>query len=251
MKRITLTSVMFLMATRLWALSVTPSLQNFELKAGDSTEGEVLVANTEEEEISVRPTTKTWFLLPDNQKIKIDDWLQIPSAEFSLKPGESKKLRIKVHAPKKAVGELVGMLSFHTKSPTRTTVEFVLSAAVYLAVSGTEKISGNIDAMMVTPSTDAVNAGVLLRNTGNVHLRPAGILEILNSKDQIVANVELERGQPTYPGNQRPYLGVVKDLRLPPGKYYAQIELFDFDRRVVIDKKRQKFTLSEDMKVKF
>jgi hypothetical protein len=156
-----------------------------------------------------------------------------------------------VKAPKKAQGELVGMLSFRTKSAIRSSVEFMLSGAVYVAVQGTEKVAGDVHAMMVTPSSDSVRAGIVLRNTGNVHLRPVGILQILNDKDQPVANVELEQGQPTYPGNERPYLGVVKDLRMAPGKYSARIKLTDFDRGVVIDERRQKFLLTEDRQVKF
>jgi hypothetical protein len=40
-------------------------------------------------------------------------------------------------------------------------------------------------------------------------------------------------------------------LPLTPGKYVAQIELEDFDRRAPIGKRKQKFTLTEDLKVKY
>lgn len=233
------------------ALSITPSVQSFEIMPGDSVEGVVTITNTEDEALVVVPFTKNWFVLPNNKQFKIDDWLKMRDEKFSLKPGESKKIKFIAKAPKKAQGELVGMLSFRTNSDSRESVAFMMSGAVYVAVKGTERFAGDIHAMMVTPSTDSVKAGILLRNTGNVHLRPEGIMQILNENGQPIANVELERGQPTYPGNERPYFGIVKDLRMLPGKYVAQIKLKDFDRGLVIDERRQKFVLMEDGHVKF
>ncbi|MCG3204694.1 MAG: hypothetical protein KCHDKBKB_01409 [Elusimicrobia bacterium] len=239
------------LTSSLWALSMTPSVQSFNVKPGESVGGEVSVTNTDGETLQIVPVTKNWFVLPANKAIKVEDWLKMHSNSFELKDGETKKIKFTVKAPKKAQGELVGMLSFRTKSDSRSTVEFMLSGAVYAVIIGTEKLSGDIRAMMVNPSTDSVQAGILVRNTGNVHLRPHGIMQIANDKDQLVANVELEHGQPTYPGNERPYMGVVKDLRMSPGKYWAQIELKDFDRGVMIEKRRQKFVLTEERKVKF
>lgn len=201
--------------------------------------------------MTVIPITKDWFVLPENKQFKIDDWLTMKEPKFELKPGESKRVKFRIHAPKKAQGELVGMLSFRTKSPTRTSVDFVMSGAVYLSVEGTEKLKGTILAFMVEPSTDSVRAGVLVRNDGNVHLRPFGNLQIVDAKDQPVANVELQSSQPVYPGKTRPYFGEVKGLPLSPGKYAAQIELNDFDRQVFIDRRKEKFTLMEDRKIKF
>ena len=250
-KALFLAAGLFLPVPRGWTLAITPTIQNFELAPGESVEGEVLIANTEAESVSISPVSKNWFVLPANKKFKVEDWLTVDQEVFTLNGGESRKVRFKAKAPKKAQGELVGMISFKTKSATMSTVEFVLSGAVYVAVKGTEKFEGDIRAMMVMPSSESVKAGVLLRNTGNVHLRPIGIFKIFDDNDQPVANVELEVGQPTYPGNLRSYLGEVKDLRMKPGKYVAHIDLVDRDRGAVIDRQKQKFLLMEDFKVKF
>lgn len=253
-KRGTLLTV--LLSLGLWvraeAIAITPSIQAFELLPGEKVESQITVANTEEETLQVVPVMKTWFELKENKGIKVSDWLEYESAaSFSLKPGESKTLRFHVRAPKKAVGELIGMLSFRTKSPTRTSVEFVMSSAVYLALKGTEKLKGQVAAFTVTPSSSQLTAGILVRNAGNVHLRPYGILQILDSKDQPYANVELEKGQPVYPGQQRAYMGTIKDFTLKPGQYTAVIGIEDNDRNVTIDSRREKFTVAEDFKVRF
>ncbi|MFN0118551.1 MAG: hypothetical protein ACKVQC_09710 [Elusimicrobiota bacterium] len=231
------------------ALSITPNIQKFKMLPGEKVSGQVTILNTDPETIDVIPTTKNWFILNENKKIKVADWLNIDSIPFVLKPDESKTVKFTVNIPKTAKGELVGMLSFRTKSASRSSIEFVMSSAIYAAVSGTEKVDGDIAALGLKVSSNTFNCGLLIRNKGNVHLRPEGLIEIYNSEDELMVNFSFPKGQPTYPGKLREYSSAVRDIKLLPGKYKANINILDSEREFLIEKSERNFTLTESGKV--
>ena len=234
---------------RAWCLQVMPSYQIFELEKGKKESGQVTITNTEQEEIQVTPTTKNWFVLPANKQFKSEDWLSTTEKKFVLQPGESKVIHFTASAPKKAVGELVGMVSLRTRSASRGTIEFVMSVAVYVAVKGTEKLDVRLSAFTVTPSTDGVSAGVLLQNTGNVHIRPRGMLKVFNEQSEPLAFFELGKGQPVFPGNTGSFMKSLKEFQLAPGRYVTEIKITDTDREQEIVNTRKKFTVKEDGKI--
>lgn len=232
-------------STGAYALQLAPSYQFFTAKAGATIEGQFTITNNEDEDLYVSPFSKDWFVLPENEKFTAPEWLLVDETEFVLKKGDSKVVPFTIKVPKKAVGELVAMMSFNTLTETRQTVSFMLSSAVYLAIDGKEKVGGRVAALSVQPSTGSVAVGVVVENEGNVHLRPYGMVRIFTDKDKPMANIELKRGKPVYPGKSQGFFGDVADLRLPPGKYKATIELRDLDRDIDILTKEQAFVINK------
>lgn len=232
-----------------FAIQVAPTYQLFTVKPGGKTEGRCTVTNNEENDLTISLSSKDWFVAPGNEKFKAPDWLTFKTKEFDLKKGASQEVEFIVKAPKGAQGELVGMLSFNLKEDIPTNINKVLSVAIYNAIEGSEKVKGNIKAIMVSPTTGTVNVSVLLENKGNVHLRPNGFFEMKNEKDQTVANIFLEQGRPTYPGKEGVYVGKLDDIRLKPGFYKCFITMTDIDRQIEIVKISKKIEILENYSV--
>lgn len=231
-------------AQSVFALQVSPTYQMFLLKTGEKVNGELLLTNNDDVEINVEPGTKEWFTSTINKNLKPDDWLKISHDKFVLKAGESKKITFSVLAPKKATGELNAMLSFETKKKNSPNISFRLSVAIYATVKGTEKIQGQVGGVAVIPSSDTTVA-VLVQNPGNVHLRPRGFVEIRDAKDLPFANVEIDQGAPVFPGMERPFQGIIRNFRIPPGQYVAHISMMDIDSTYKLPVVKKKFVVKE------
>ncbi len=229
---------------QLSALQVTPTVQLFTLPRGGEEKAQVTLTNTEDTDLTVKALAADWHEYPANKSIKTADWLKVSGEPFVLKKGESKVIPFKIDLPKKAVGEVMGMLSFDTKSPTTGDLTFRMSVAIYAAIQGTEKIDASVEAIMVNPSSDTA-FGYLLVNKGNIHLRPYGLMEVFDENDALIANVVFTKEAPTHPGQAKGYYHTLKAFRLPDGRYKAVIGLSDADREYQLPVFKKKFSMKE------
>ncbi len=237
-----------------FALQITPTYQVLETKAGDKTSGFLTLVNNHEEVVSIQPGVREWVQTARNKKTPVEKWLKVDQEPFDLKPGESKKIRFDALVPKSAKGEMIGMLTFTTQakgeieSKEGAMITMRISVAVYVAVTGTEKIDQKVDNITVEISSNTMFA-VKVRNTGNCHTRPKGWLYIDDEKGNRVLNVELETGIPTYPETTRIYNGILKNYILPAGKYSARVEMEDVDRALKYSPQSFKMTVSPQGRV--
>lgn len=238
-----------LLVTDLYALEVKPTYRIFVLKPGERIREELTLTSTEETALNVSAETKDWYVMPANKNIKTGDWLKIDEKPFVLKPGESKVIRFTAGAPKKATGEVMGMLSFFTKNQEGGMLSFRLSVAVYVVIQGTEKKQGEVTAISIVSSTNTV-VSYLFNNTGNVHLRPKGLMKVYNENDELVLNMVYDQSLPTYPGRPQAYSGTVKNYRLPEGRYTAHIQLQDADWNFDYPLQKKKFSVTSEGKTK-
>ena len=230
------------------ALQVSPTYQLFQLKPGDTMTGQMTLTNNEGETITLRPSVKDWYLLNVNADHKVNTWLHLDDTkEFTLKPGESRLITYKIQPQKKAKGELAGAVSFAHKA-TADGITMQLSVVQYAGLKGTEKLATEVAGLGINISSNT-EVGVLLENTGNVHIRPRGYIYVETPKGERILNVEIPISQPAFPGQQRPYAGTVKGFTLPPGNYVARFELTDTDRPVKYSLKPKKFSVDANGKV--
>jgi hypothetical protein len=232
------------------ALNITPTYQLFSLKKGKRAKGEFKLTNTGTKEMKITPSYKDWFTHPANKEIQTSDWFEIESEPFVLAPTESRIVHFKVTAPKKAKGELVAMSSFLIEIEEEQFLNKRLSVAIYVGIEGTEKLKGKLAGVSVTPKNKTVQAGIMLENQGNVHIRPEGLIQLRNESNRPVANVLIKKARPTFPGGRQVYSNVVRDLELKPGLYTAHVTMRDKDRGEVIIDDTQKFTINKDGEVK-
>jgi hypothetical protein len=235
----------------LLALSVTPTIQQFDLNAGQKKKSVYTITNDDPWDMSIVPESKDWFVLPENKAAAITakDWLVVKGATITLKPGESREVPFEVHVPKSAIGELVGMVSFRMTGGPDKFVRKVFSVAVYAGIEGTQKPQAKIIAAMVDTSSPTLIGGFFLQNVGNIHLRPTGLVQVFNEKDVNVVNITIQRASPIYPGEKKPYSGEIPNYSLPPGDYSAKISITDSDRGIVIPETVKKFRVLKNRQV--
>jgi hypothetical protein len=232
----------------LWALTVSPTVQQFDMKPGEKKKGTYLLTNDDTWDMQVTPESKDWFVLKENKENKITapDWLIVKGSTFTLKPGESREVSFEVRVPKASTGEIMGMASFLMVGGPDRFVNKRLSVAVYVGIQGTMHASSKILAMSVDTSSPTFTGGFIMSNTGNIHLRPTGLIQIFDSKKVNVANITIQRSAPIYPGERKAYTGEIPNFRLEPGEYSAEISMTDSDRNIPIQPVVKKFTVRKD-----
>jgi len=230
------------------SFQVLPGYQIIPLKRGESAEIHLTVTNTEDKDLKIVPSSKDWFTHPQNQSIKTEDWLKAKEEPFILKPGENRVVTYQVQAPKKAVGELMGMATFLGDGGEGEDIHLRLSVAVYVPIKGTEKYEYIIRSISIDSSQDALIASVEVENKGNVHMRLTGYVEVLLEDKSRVASISLDRNKPVYPTRTEACFGRLEQFKLSPGTYYVSASLVDIDWEAKIETGQKKFTLGVDWK---
>ena len=209
------------------ALVVSPARTEIMLAPGKSTKAILTATNDDKEEIQVDLSKKDWFVPTQNKAWSVKDWMELHGpSRFYLKPGESQKVEVTVTCPKQMTGEMVGMASFLYQTEHQGMVTPMISVSLYLTAAGTEKLSGQVEDMMVRKYNNQVSVGAKIRCTGNIHLRPSGRLVLTDSKGTEVGQVSVVEGQPTYPGTENIYGGMLPaGVTLPAGSYSARTDM--------------------------
>jgi hypothetical protein len=209
-----------------WALSVGPPRTEVRLPPGGTTKIVLTVSNPHAEAYDVELSEKPWFIYPENRKIQVMDWLELPSArQFRLKPGQSRDVNVTIRCPKEAVGELMGMVSFAYQGLEPNQITPMISVAVYLVVEGTDKNRGEIVALGAGTRAGRFQVGAQVKATGNVRLRPSGIIRVLNDQKNVVSEYSIPEPNPIFPGQARDCAGSGPDMPPPAGHYTLSADL--------------------------
>jgi hypothetical protein len=235
-------------AQTIYALEAQPSYQTLTLKRGERVTKEIHLFNNEDVDFNVTPGVKDWFISQANKNIKTSDWLSVNTKTFLLKKGERKTIKFTAEAPKKAQGEVMGMLTFGSKPITGGMITFRFSSAIYVAIKGDQKFAGEVAAIAINTSSDTT-ISYLFVNRGNVHLRPFGWMRIYDDKNQLLLNVHYPSGLPTYPGTRQAYSQTIKNIALPIGKYRAEMEFQDADWGTTYPLEKKKFEFNGNGKL--
>ena len=206
-------------------LSVNPERAEVVLKSRQSADLSYNVRNEFNVPIDVKIETKDWFVLPSNKEkgISVSKWLSVSTSAVHLGPGESREVRYKVTVPKKAEGVLVGMISFISASPEANGINLAISVPVYVTVAGTEKKGWTIDEPKFSLYNKKLQVSCPVKNDGNVHIRPAGLIEI-KSGDKTVMILNFNQGRPVYPGLNRIYAASANS-EFKPGDYRVIVNI--------------------------
>ncbi len=237
------------LAGELFAIQVVPSVQILDLKPGEKAEGQYQLLNTEGRDMTLFPHAVDWFVLNGNENYLAEKWLTFEKEKIPFKSGETVVVRFKVYVPKGAKGELAGGASFTMDEGIETNLVKKMTSVVYVAIKGTEKFKVNLVAFQVTPSTVSLQAGVILENLGNVHVRPYGWINISDVKGKPWANIEIHRNNPLFPGRKEPFYGSVPPFNLPVGEYLVKISISDADRGKDLAQGEKRFRMTKDRKV--
>ena len=157
------------------------------------------------------------------------EWIELEKTEVSLGPFESTSVAYTIHMPADANGELYGRLSFseseENDEPSMMSITTRISIPIFVIVRGTESYAASILRFRIKPHRP-LQAEILLRNSGNVHVRAQGTCTLVNTKNgKVVATFPVNpQAFPVYPRSERALIGNLAKP-LDPGSYRAELEI--------------------------
>ncbi len=216
-------------------LKITPAVVNIVAEPMSQCEDRYVVTNVSDKPLTVEVTKEDWKNFSGNPSdVSIDNWLVLEKSKFDIGPKESVEVPFKVVAGKSMVGSVSGMLVFTIKSGM---FNLSMKQPIYIIVKGTEKINFKIDSLKtgISKKDFSVYYDMVVKNTGNVHIRHSGVIEIYNKKtNELVKNVIIKQTFPVYTGTSRTFRGpVLKENNLKKGSYIAVFKITALGKEVV------------------
>jgi hypothetical protein len=241
------------------SLAVSPSRIVLSVKASKSASGFYTVENRGQEPLSVIVEPEDWTHGAGGARGTVK-WLTVRPREFTLSPGQSRKVKYFVRVPKDAHGELRTQVFFTMKTVSgSSSIQSRLGTIIYVGVSGTERIEAAFTAVeaIYSPSTPGISApdrmDILLRihNLSNAHIVPEGTVRIMDERQELVATIPLPPGWGLLPNEEDAYHAISQNVHVAPGRYTMEVSIFcggDLRHPVRITKKLS-MEIMEDWRV--
>lgn len=207
------------------SVSVNPSRVEGKMPQGETYKNKFTIKNPDETKAVVNVTWSDRTINPLKK-----DWLKLSINTLEIEPGETKDMTYEITMPDNSSGEYNAWVSF-TGRPVASLMgagmSLRVSIPIYVAVSGTEQYDYIIRTVKVANS-NKTEFKFNLKNTGNVHIRPTGTLEITsldrnNEKYQFLFN-DIKWG--IIPREATDYICKFKEVQtLLDGKYQAVLSI--------------------------
>ena len=234
---------------------ISPTLIEERVDPGELLFESLEITNTGDEEITIYPKTRTIenttakgqpVFQTKGESIGLPLWIQFKEGEkkLTLKSGERKPISFTIEVPEDASpgGHFASIIFTREKGEVQTTgaeVGFGIGVVISLRVSGEINESGKISFFQTDKKIyEKPEITFLTRvlNTGNVLIRPVGIIEIKKSKGENTEAIDINRENGgVFPGGERIWETTWNPQKGGWGKYNAVISLvFGEDGRQTI-----------------
>ena len=191
------------------------------MRPGTELEGTIDVVNEGSASVTYTVGFKDLSVHPNRSAA----WIKLDTKSIELGASGRESIAYTISVPETATGEFHGRLSFAEGDQQRASgmvgIQTQISVPIFVVVQGTELYS--IEIVSFRLKTHRMSqAEVVLRNTGNVHLRAKGECEIrLRDHEEIECTFTInEQGFPVYPGQDRALSGRLPRM-LDSGTYIA------------------------------
>lgn len=184
-------------------LEVSPVIVEVSVRTESAASGSWTVRNR-----SMRPATAAVSAISytdyssGRRDAPAPSWLKLAPPSLTLAPGEESRVAWTILLPRGASGESLALAFFEEKSRSPgTTMIGRIGTAVYALASGTARPAGFVREVRL--QEDAKGGEFLLieiANTGNVHFRPTGTIEIRSAAAAVEATAVLVSGGSALPG---------------------------------------------------
>ncbi len=216
--RLTLIAVLFAISVMSFAsrdrasaavsLRVSPALVEMEADPGAKGGQPITVENNGDEIIEITTGVEPYKQATD--KWSAVEWLHAEPASFALEPGETREIDVKIDVPDGLKsGGRYAMVTFTTgggqTEGNGASIAGKIGVAFLVTVDGKGKIKRDVELDQFAPVLEQdgrIGFEALLRNTGNVHASPAGVVTILDSHDKPFGSLEIPASTALLPGDQ-------------------------------------------------
>lgn len=249
MKKILLIiSMMFVYTVSFAGLAVDPAVINIVSNSTSTYEGKYILRNTYDVPINVLIKLEDWNTYSGNSNLDVNKWLKFDKDKYNIPSGESIEVPYKIDIDNDMQGSVSGRVYFSVEQQEGQMVTIAISVPIYVIVKGTEKIDFKIDSLELVNSQNSINYKFVVKNDGNVHFRPSGVIEIYDKKKKkLIRTVCISETVPVYAEKSRDFSSMLvsNDIQkdgLKKGKYVAVLKIRAFDKEVT---KEIKFKVSK------
>ena len=178
---------------------------------------------------SITRNGKLEFYQPGSRENSASSWLVYSPTEVTVMPGRTHAIRVTISVPKDASpGEHITALFVEPRpddirseqNRKQVRVKFRLAAVFYIMVPNLTQ-----DASLENLKAEANERGVLvtplLKNKGNVHVRPAYSIKLLDKNGAVVADYPETESLPVLASSETE-IPVLIEKALPAGSYSVQ-----------------------------
>lgn len=236
------------------AFGITPSRAEFVVEPNREYVKEYVISNPEAKRVKIKV-----FVEKCSAFEKAGDatsWIKVLPQEVTIPPNSSKKIKCAVKIPQGMNGEYTSSLVFRSLSTTKiemldVTAQITLMA--YVIIKGTENLECEISKVEVL-NTEPFKLSVKVKNSGNIHVRPKGkveLIKIMNTETGIVEeqtkSLDLNPIEgPIFPGIDGEIGPKNDEVNLEPGSYKAKVRV-ELTPEVVLEKETE-FTVPLEKK---
>lgn len=221
--------VLWLSAPCLNALSVWPVINRVYVEPGQRSKGQITIINTRPDPVSIRinPTST------HRSKVPFEEWLSFESTRLSIEPKQQALLNYEINLPHGAEGEYFARIEYAEQveqASAAMALNTSISLPFYAIVQGTDEYACVLTDFR-QDKQEPFTVSVLMRNEGNVHVRPKGkcTLRSLHGGDIIALT---DNSSPVYPGKTMRLRFEFAEV-IAPGQYVAEIEVAMFPNEAV------------------
>jgi len=230
---------------------ISPAIYEVELKKGKYHSNAIRVLNKTGGKASLKVYASDFTLKENGSSsfhpkgtlpFSCSTWLKINPTSFELNPAEGRLVRFTLKTPQDISGGFNGVIFIESMPEKasdargrRILFKARLGVKIFAAIEGTlNRLAELQDLFIKQEVKDSIlNYSLLFKNTGNVHIKPVGRLEIIDQEDKVVSTIKLNQHKNTVLRNGlRDFSGNIK-LNLPYGVYKA-VAYMDYGGKSII-----------------
>jgi hypothetical protein len=190
------------------SLRVSPALIELEADPGAKGEQPITVENNGDETMTVGTAVETYKQAADEWSAV--EWLRAEPESFTLEPGEVRQIDVQIDVPDGLnSGGRYAMVTFTTgggqTEGNGASIAGKIGVAFLMTVDGKGKVERGVDLDHFAPVLEPdgrIGFSALLKNEGNVHANPVGVVSILDAHDEPFGSLEVVQSTALLPGDQ-------------------------------------------------
>jgi len=220
------------------SLEVSPPSQELQADPGQTLTAKAKIRNRSTNSINIKVRIEDFTSTGEEGQValvekgpqSLTSWVEITPQSFLLKPGETKEVTAKINVPKEAAGGHYGSFVFSADggqaAPGTAAVSQELASLFLIRVSGpvNEQLSIAEFSAPAFLEFGPVPFTIKFTNSGNVHVKPFGLINITNIFGRVVKDVVVKGDTNIFPGASRK-VTVTYDKKWLFGPYKAQAVL--------------------------
>jgi len=231
--------------------TISPPKYEFIINPEESKTFSVNVQNVTDSVLHIKIYVNDWNLgneneilyFPSNTLINsCSEWIYINPQEFNINPQTTEDVRLTINAPKEVYGDYWSMLFFESTPFNISGNQMLMLAGrvgctIYSSIAGTTVKNGDLVGLDFEKKDYRMNA--TFENTGNVHLRVKGFMQIFKD-DKMVYEKKIEEKLSLPESKTNIYFPV--ETNLLKGEYtvkvtldYSGSEILEGEKRLTID----------------